>query len=108
MVYEAQEIIQSEPKEKMLERLGTLLDEGWELKKKLSDKVTNNEIDEYYGKGMKAGAWGGKIAGAGGGGFLFFLVPDGRKADVRKALEHLLEVDFEFENEGAKTIFQTG
>ncbi len=108
MVCEAEEIILNEPKKKMVERLGTLLDEGWELKKKLSDKVTNSEIDEYYSKGLEAGAWGGKIAGAGGGGFLFFLVPDGKKADVRKALGHLLEVDFEFESDGAKIIFQTG
>ena len=60
-----------------------------------------------YSKAMEAGAYGGKLAGAGGGGFLFVLAPKEKQPAVRQALDGLLEVSFEFENEGSKIIYLT-
>ncbi len=107
MVYEAEKIISGESPADMVKALGSLLDEGWGLKKRLSNKITNDFIDEVYDKARKAGAYGGKLGGAGGGGFLFTLVPEERKAAVRSALAGLLEVKFRFENEGSKIIYLT-
>jgi len=67
--------------------LGQLMDENWELKRKLSDGVTNPTIDQWLALAKQNGALGGKLMGAGGGGFLFFLVPPERQPDVRRALE---------------------
>jgi D-glycero-alpha-D-manno-heptose-7-phosphate kinase len=105
MVFNAEQIISEERPADMLRSLGELLEEGWSLKKRLSNQITNNFIDDLYGKAVKAGAYGGKLAGAGGGGFLFLLAPEERKQRVRKALGDLLEVDFRFESEGSKIIY---
>lgn len=91
----------------MIKRLGELLHEGWNLKKCLSSKITNNFIDEAYTKAIQVGAYGGKLAGAGGGGFLFLLVPEGKKQSVRDALKGLIEVNFRFESDGSKIIYLT-
>ena len=69
--------------------LGRLMDENWELKRRLSDGVTNPTIDHWHAVAKENGALGGKLMGAGGGGFLFFLVPPDRQPDVRHALEGL-------------------
>ena len=106
MVFEAEKIMASEKSGPMVERLGELLDESWGLKKRLSSRITNSFIDEVYAKAVKAGAYGGKLAGAGGGGFLFFLVPSGKKEEIRKAMGDLLEVRFNFEEEGSKIIYK--
>jgi D-glycero-alpha-D-manno-heptose-7-phosphate kinase len=105
MVLEAETIISDRPNEDMVESLGKLLNDGWQLKKCLSSKVSNEKIDQYYQAGINAGAYGGKLAGAGGGGFLFFLVPKEKQAAVRSALSPLLEVKFRFEDEGSKIIY---
>lgn len=105
MVFEAEEIIAEKDQDKMVEELGELLDESWQLKKSLSSRITNGFINDCYTKAIKAGAYGGKLAGAGGGGFLFFLVPLDKKEAVRKAMGDLLEVKFNFENEGSKIIY---
>jgi D-glycero-alpha-D-manno-heptose-7-phosphate kinase len=105
MVFEAEKIISDENTENMVKYLGELLYEGWNLKKCLSGKISNNFIDEIYSKAIEAGAYGGKLAGAGGGGFLFVLIPEGKKQAVRNALGDLLEVKFRFENEGSKIIY---
>lgn len=105
MVYEAEQIMIKEDPNTMVRKLGQLLAESWQLKKQLSSQITNETIDRHYDKALKAGAYGGKLAGAGGGGFLFFFVPDESKDAVRSAMQPLLEVKFSFENEGSKIIY---
>lgn len=105
MVFEAEEIISNASKEEMMPRLGKLLHEGWELKKQLSTKVSNPLIDELYGKALQAGAYGGKLCGAGSGGFLALFVPPEKQSHVRSVLKDLLEVQCNFENEGSTIIY---
>lgn len=105
MVYEAERVIARSSSEEMIEILGGMLDESWKAKKRLSNRITTTDIDEYYDKAISAGAYGGKLAGAGGGGFLLFIVPEREKVRVREALRDLLEVDFRFDNEGSKVIY---
>ncbi len=105
MVYEAEKIIAGEPPAAMVEALGELLDENWRHKKELSSRVSNAAIDEAYDRAIGAGAYGGKLAGAGSGGFLFFLVPPERQAAVRQALQ-LLEVKLKFVDEGSTIIYR--
>jgi len=107
MVYEAAKIISDEKPEDMIKGLGELLHESWNLKKCLSTQITNTFIDEVYMKALEAGAYGGKLAGAGGGGFLFVLAPKEKKAEIRDKLKGLLEVKFKFETEGSKIIYLT-
>jgi D-glycero-alpha-D-manno-heptose-7-phosphate kinase len=84
---------------------GQLLDESWQIKKHLSSKVTNPEVDSLYESALKHGAIGGKLLGAGGGGFmLLFVRPENRKK-VASGLRAFLEVKFEFENEGSQIIY---
>lgn len=84
---------------------GKLLNEEWELKKQLGP-ISNPQIDELYKKGIAAGALGGKLLGAGGGGFLLFYCPNGTKGEVRFTMEdeHLTEMPFEPEPDGTKVI----
>ena len=105
MVYDALNTISSENEASFVKSLGQLLQEGWRLKKSLSKAVSNQHIDEAYDRAIKAGAFGGKIAGAGGGGFLMLLVDPDRKASVREALGDLLEVQFKFEDTGSSIIY---
>lgn len=70
-----------------LPEIGRLMDENWELKRRLSDAITNPKIDRIYETAKRSGAWGGKIMGAGGGGFLFLVAPPERHLEVRQALE---------------------
>jgi D-glycero-alpha-D-manno-heptose-7-phosphate kinase len=84
---------------------GKLLDETWRLKKSLSDKISNPEIDNIYNMAMKAGAVGGKILGAGGGGFILFFVEPHKQNNVRQALKGFLEVPFKFESGGSQIIY---
>lgn len=84
---------------------GYQLDKAWEIKKRFASGISNHEIDEMYDKAKNAGALGGKILGAGGGGFMLFYVPDNKQDDVRKALHSFNEVDFEFEADGSHIIF---
>ena len=76
-----------------------------ELKKGLNDKISNPRIDELYETARKAGALGGKITGAGGGGFLLLYCPRDKKDAVYKALENYRELPFGFEDDGSKVIF---
>jgi D-glycero-alpha-D-manno-heptose-7-phosphate kinase len=99
------EVISSIEEEESIKRFGDLMHEGWELKKKLSSKVTNPKIDEAYEAARNAGALGGKLAGAGAGGFLFLVVPTSKKENVRSALSELSEVDFSFDVEGAQVAY---
>jgi len=88
-----------------LDEFGKLLHHGWELKKKLAEKINNPRIEEIYQTALKDGALGGKISGAGGGGFLLLYCPFERQNRVRKALRTLRELPFHFEREGTKAIF---
>jgi D-glycero-alpha-D-manno-heptose-7-phosphate kinase len=88
-----------------LEAVGALLHESWALKRRLASNVSNGVIDEMYDTARRAGALGGKITGAGGGGFLLLHCPDGRRNAVRHALRGLRELPFQFEPDGSKVIF---
>ncbi|HYV97772.1 MAG TPA: hypothetical protein VE967_09980 [Gemmatimonadaceae bacterium] len=88
-----------------LTAFGTLLHEAWEAKRSLSDAVSNAEVDAMYAKARGAGALGGKLIGAGGGGFLLLFVPPDRRAAVREALDGLIHVPFRFESSGSQIIF---
>lgn len=88
-----------------IDDFGKLLDYTWRLKKDISTAISTNSIDEQYNKAIKAGALGGKLLGAGGGGFLLFYVPLDKQIAVREALSGQLYVPFRFENEGTKVIF---
>ncbi|MCT7516362.1 GHMP family kinase ATP-binding protein [Aliarcobacter cryaerophilus] len=87
-----------------LDEFGELLNMTWELKKTLSSQVTNNEIDTIYQKAMKAGAIGGKLLGAGGGGFMAFYVKEENQKSVISALKEYLHIPFNFDFEGSKII----
>jgi D-glycero-alpha-D-manno-heptose-7-phosphate kinase len=84
---------------------GCLLDEGWQLKKSLASRISNGAIDELYTAARKAGALGGKITGAGAGGFLLLYCPPQRQDAVRQALSMLTELSFSLERDGSKVIF---
>lgn len=86
---------------------GVLLHESWLLKKRLSKKVSTNVIDEIYAKGLNSGALGGKILGAGGGGFILFFVRPEDRERLREGLSPLLYVPFRFDSLGSQVIYFT-
>jgi len=88
-----------------LDNFGKLLHQGWERKKKLAQGINNPLIEEIYQASRKAGALGGKISGAGGGGFLLLYCPCQQQNRIRKTLKNLRELPFRFEEEGTKAIF---
>ena len=90
-----------------LNEFGRLLDYTWKLKRGISNRISTDSIDGLYAKGMAAGALGGKLLGAGGGGFLLFYVEPDKQEAVHKAMEELLYVPFEFENSGTRVIHYT-
>ena len=83
---------------------GRLLDTGWQLKKTLASKISNSEIDRYYQSAIEAGALGGKITGAGGGGFMLLYCQREQQHSVRSALRELQELPFHLEPDGSKVI----
>ena len=87
-----------------LNDFGRLLHENWQLKKTLSDKVTSPHLEEIYDTAIAAGALGGKLMGAGGGGFFVFYVPPERQGSVKQALSKLVHVPFQFDNDGSSII----
>lgn len=86
-------------------KLGVALTEQWELKKNLSKKVSNRFIDNLFSLAKNSGAYGGKLLGAGGGGFLFFLVPENKKKQFLKKFSKQLFVPFRFDNTGSQIIY---
>jgi len=84
---------------------GLLLHEAWQAKRSLSDAVSRPEIDDAYSAALRAGALGGKITGAGGGGFLLLFVPPTRRQAVREALGRQIHVPFAFEPNGSRVVF---
>ncbi|MCU0853243.1 MAG: GHMP kinase [Thermoplasmata archaeon] len=85
--------------------LGKALKDGWELKKSLATGISDKDIDQLYSKALGAGAIGGKITGAGGGGFLVLFVPPENHWSVRNALTGLREIEFRIEPQGSKIIY---
>lgn len=100
LTYEARDAII----EGAFNEFGEILHRSWELKKKLASKISNPELDEMYAAARKAGAIGGKITGAGGGGFLLLYCPNGSQDEVRRTIK-LRELHFRFERDGSKVIF---
>lgn len=90
------------------ESFGELLAQSWELKRSLASGVSNDAINNFYSRAMEAGAAGGKILGAGGGGFFMFYCDEERQDAVRKALQPMREVTFGFPAEGSRIIFREG
>lgn len=86
---------------------GLLLDESWKMKKKLHKYISNTEIDNFYNLAKKNGALGGKILGAGGGGFFLFYVPVEKRESFLKKMNFLTNVPFKFEDSGSKIIFNS-
>lgn len=87
--------------EKNIDDFGYLLNDGWHYKKSLSNLVSNNEVDEIYNIALKSGALGGKLLGAGGGGFILFYAPKQIHKNIINKLNHLIHVPFKFENQGS-------
>jgi D-glycero-alpha-D-manno-heptose-7-phosphate kinase len=104
MVEKGIEIINND--EANIDNFGTLLHQAWLTKKKLSTTISNAHLDDIYDRAMNAGALGGKLLGAGGGGFFVFYVPLEKQVAVQKALAELKEVIFEFEDEGTSIIYK--
>ena len=102
LVNTAQTIL--EDKHSDLNDFGRLLDHTWKLKRGTGNKVSNGSIDTLYEKGLKAGALGGKLLGAGGGGFLLFYVEQDKSESLLRALDNLMHVPFHFEDEGTSII----
>ena len=88
-----------------IDEVGTLLHESWLLKKQLASQISNSALDDMYETARKAGAIGGKISGAGGGGFLLLYVPRGQQEQVRDALKDFQEYPFTLGQDGSKVIF---
>lgn len=90
-----------------LDDFGRMLDHSWKLKRQTGAAVSTSGIDDLYAKGIAAGALGGKLLGAGGGGFLVFYVRPERQDSVRWAMRDLMHIPFEFENGGTRVIHYT-
>lgn len=88
-----------------LSDIGRMMDEAWQLKRQMASNVSNELIDDMYTAARKAGALGGKILGAGGGGFLMLYVPEERQKKVRYALRKYKEIQIHFEPQGSKIIY---
>ena len=84
---------------------GELLHNAWQVKRDLSSKVSNSDIEEIYAEALSAGAVGVKLLGAGGGGFILFFVPPSKQTIVRRKLNKLIYVPFKFESSGSQIIF---
>jgi len=102
MVNEGLSILQSNSDS--IKDLGKLLHESWELKRSLSTKVSTPQIDEIYKSGIESGAFGGKILGAGGGGFILFIAKPENHEKIRTRLKNLVHVSFKFNNTGSKIV----
>ncbi|HEY6945934.1 MAG TPA: hypothetical protein VI431_12400 [Candidatus Acidoferrum sp.] len=102
MVDEAEAIV-IDPN-RSLDEFGHLLHESWQIKRTLTQNITNNSLDEIYEAGRSAGALGGKLLGAGGGGFMLFFVSPERRKELRMRLKNLLCVPFSFCNRGSHVL----
>jgi D-glycero-alpha-D-manno-heptose-7-phosphate kinase len=99
------DVLAAELKSGNIDAMGTLLHENWEMKKSLAGGISNPLVDQAYEAALKNGATGGKLLGAGGGGFLLFYCPKPTQAKLRQALSNLRTFDFGFEQEGTTLIY---
>lgn len=88
-----------------IKSIGSLLDEQWNIKKYLSSKITNSKIDDVYKTAMDAGAIGGKLCGAGGGGFILFCAKKNKQKKIKEKLKKLLHIPFKFDYTGSKIVY---
>jgi D-glycero-alpha-D-manno-heptose-7-phosphate kinase len=102
MVSEAEDIVTNPSRS--IQEFGSLLHEGWKIKRSLTQKISNDNIDQIYEAGRGAGALGGKLLGAGGGGFMLFFVPPEKRDALRARLKKLLCVPFSFNNRGSHVV----
>jgi len=102
LVDEAEAIVSS-PRQS-LDDFGRLLHESWQIKRSLTQKISNADIDQIYEAGLSAGALGGKLLGAGGGGFMLFYVPPEKRQAVRERLKNLLCVPINFSSRGSHVV----
>lgn len=102
LVVEATDILNSQND---LTAFGNLLHEAWQIKRSLSAAVTNSAVDQIYDEARRAGALGGKLTGAGGGGFMMLFAPPDRQPAIRERLQKLIHVPFQFEYTGSQIIF---
>lgn len=100
--YKMREILENDD----LESFGKLLDQNWQLKTKMAEGISDKEINSWYQEGINAGATGGKLLGAGNGGFIMFFAPKENHPRIAKALKPLNKVSFSFENKGSKILFK--
>ena len=105
LVKEAEDILTDQHSD--LNEFGRLLDYTWKLKRGISDGISTGSIDELYDKAVNAGAIGGKLLGAGGGGFIVFYVQPDKRASVMEAMKEFLYVPFRFEDGGTQVIHYT-
>ena len=85
--------------------IGKMIHDNWMLKKSLSEGVSNNDIDIWYERAMQHGAMGGKIIGAGGGGFMLFMADPSKHQEIMKSIPELSRQEFGFESEGSRIIY---
>jgi D-glycero-alpha-D-manno-heptose-7-phosphate kinase len=88
-----------------LEAMGWILDENWKLKQTLSEGISNERVNNWYARAKKAGALGGKLLGAGGGGFLLFDAPPEKHRAVEEALGGLRRIPFRMDPRGSRIVF---
>ena len=88
-----------------IDAVGKILDENWKIKRTLASGISNPQFDEWYERGIKAGATGGKLLGAGGSGFFLFYVPEENQEKFRKEMSDLPEMEFKFDHQGTTVIF---
>jgi len=97
--------LKAELQKNNLQAFGEIVHENWQLKRSLTSAVSTSAIDDWYAAGRKAGAVGGKLLGAGSGGFMMFYAPKERHDAITRALQGLRRMDFQFEPQGSKIIF---
>jgi D-glycero-alpha-D-manno-heptose-7-phosphate kinase len=102
MVGEAESIVLNTSRS--LDEFGRLMHESWQIKRSLTQKISSHNIDEIYQAGLSAGALGGKLLGAGGGGFMLFFVPPDKREALRQRLKKLLCVPFTFSTKGSEVV----
>jgi D-glycero-alpha-D-manno-heptose-7-phosphate kinase len=102
LVDEAESILTNQ--NRPISEFGRLIHESWKIKRTLTNKITNPTLDEIYEAGLSAGALGGKLLGAGGGGFMLFFVPPERRDALRQRLKKLLCIPFAFSTRGSHVV----
>lgn len=101
LVYDMKDLLEND----QIELLGEVLDKNWRLKCQMAKGISDPEIDEWYNKGLRAGAKGGKLLGAGNGGFMMFFAPKENHIDITRAMKGLQRVPFSFDQSGSRVVF---